>query len=170
LPIPRPLAREEAMAFHVLMVCTGNTCRSPLAEGILKALLPEERCGRILVSSAGTIGVGGAPATSLAQEVALTHGIDLSAHRSSELTRTGIEGAGLILAMTREHEDDVVALAPGAKARTFLLSEFAGAGRRDVPDPVGGTLEEYEAVYRMLVEHLRKALPRIITLAEEAAS
>ena len=141
-----------------------------MAEGILEALLSQEQRGRIAVDSAGTVDIGAAPATTLAREVALGHGVDLSGHRSSVLTRAGIDAAGLVLAMTREHEDAVVALAPGARARTFLLSEFAGAGSRDVPDPVGGTREEYEAVYRMLLEDLRKALPRIVALAEEAAS
>jgi protein-tyrosine phosphatase len=156
------------MPFRVLMVCTGNTCRSPLAEGILRALVPTD-APSITVASAGTAGFDGAPATRLARDVARSHGVDISAHRSSALMRRALEEADLVLAMTREHEDDVLSLAPDARKQTFLLSEFASGEREDVPDPVGGTLEDYEAVYAMLDGYLRKALPRIVAMAEGKA-
>jgi len=156
------------MPFRVLMVCTGNTCRSPLAEGILKALVPAD-APAIRVSSAGTAGFGGAPATGLARQVARSHEVDISGHRSSALERRALDEADLVLAMTGEHEDDVLSLAPDARKRTFLLSEFAAGERRDIPDPVGGTLEDYEEVYAMLLGYLRKALARIVAMAEGRA-
>jgi protein-tyrosine phosphatase len=156
------------MPFRVLMVCTGNTCRSPLAEGILRALVPTD-APSITVASAGTAGFDGAPATRLARDVARSHGVDISAHRSAALTRRVLEGADLVLAMTGEHEDDVVSLAPEARGRAFLLSEFAEGTRRDVPDPVGGTLENYEGIYAMLEGYLRRALPKIVAMAEGKA-
>ena len=157
------------MPFRVLMVCTGNTCRSPLAEGILKASLPAGSRDRVDVSSAGTAALDGAQATSMAREVAARHGIDLSGHRSAALSRAEVGSADLILAMAREHADAVRSLAPEASGRTFLLSAFAGGTRCDVPDPIGGTRDEYETIFETLRGHLEAALPRILALEKEAA-
>ena len=167
------------MPFRVLLVCTGNTCRSALAEAVLRPLVDagsrgaEERgmaaCGEIEVASAGTAAASGAPATTLAREVALRHGLDLSGHRSTPLTRSGIGRADLILAMAGEHAEAVLALAPGAAPRTFLLSEFAGEERKDVPDPMGGTLAEYEGILSALSAYLERSLPRILAMVKEDA-
>lgn len=153
------------MAISVLLVCTGNTCRSAMAEGILRSLIPEGRGAEIAVSSAGTAGLRSAPATEHAQAVCLEHGVDISHHRSRGLTEGMLAGSDLILGMTHAHVNFVGSLDPDASGRTFLLSEFADGSDHDVPDPIGGSMEEYEAAYDMMERYLAKALPAILELA-----
>jgi protein-tyrosine-phosphatase len=153
------------MAISVLLVCTGNTCRSAMAEGILRSLIPEGRRVEIAVSSAGTADLRGAHATEHAQTVCLEHGVDIGGHRSRGLTGEMLSGSDLILGMTHAHVNFVGSLDPDASGRTFLLSEFADGSDHDVPDPIGGSMEEYRAAYDMIEGHLAKALPAIIELA-----
>lgn len=160
------------MPFSVLLVCTGNTCRSAMAEGILRSMLREGEAGtggedRVHVFSAGTAGLAGFPASELAREVSASRGVDISGHLSRALTADTIERAGLILAMTGRHVDRVLAESPAASERTFLLSDYAGSGREEVPDPMGGRREDYETAYDMIEGYLRLALPRILESAGE---
>ncbi|MBN2565525.1 MAG: low molecular weight protein arginine phosphatase [Candidatus Eisenbacteria bacterium] len=155
------------MPFSVLLVCTGNTCRSAMAEGILKSLLEDRGRGRngadlVHVLSAGTAGLAGFPATDSAISVAREHGIDISGHLSRALTGETIDRADLILAMTRSHLGRILENRPDASAFTFQLSEFADGSRVDVPDPIGDPREEYEKAYTMMDTYLRLALPRIL--------
>lgn len=155
------------MLLTVLLVCTGNTCRSAMAEGILKSLVPDERRGDVVVRSAGTTGMVGAPATEYARSVCLEHGIDIGAHASSALTRSILGRSDLVLAMTRAHGEHVASVDPDSAGRTHLLSEFADGSDVDIPDPIGAPRESYESVFDTIERYLRKALPSIMKLADE---
>ena len=158
------------MALNVLFVCTGNSCRSPMAEGILRSRVPLEFAGEIVASSAGTAMLDGLLAATHAVNVMSEHGIDITPHRSRSLSRDVAAEADLILAMTALHVGEIRAKAPEARQKTHLLSEFADGSWRDVPDPIGGPREDYEKVYEMLSEMIVEAFPRIVALAKERRS
>ncbi len=147
--------------FHVLFVCTGNTCRSPLAAGaLLHALGPERE--RVRVSSVGTSAWVGQPANPSAVEVAAHDGIDISAHRSQRATPDLVRAADLVLVMERSHLGQVLAL--GADARkTHVLSEWPEPGEPGlvISDPFGGSREAYEETWRRIRRHLERIVPAV---------
>ncbi|TGP98833.1 MULTISPECIES: low molecular weight protein-tyrosine-phosphatase [unclassified Mesorhizobium] len=139
----------------ILFVCLGNICRSPLAEGVLRAVLAERGYGGDMVlDSAATSGweVGSAPdPRSIA--VATSHGIDLSGQRARRITPADFHRFDLILGMDRSNVADLKALAPAAvRDRVHLFLEFAHGQARDVPDPYYEDQEAFASVYRMIRE------------------
>jgi protein-tyrosine-phosphatase len=152
----------------VLVVCTGNVCRSPMAAAILRRCLAERGAEGVEVASAGTAPWDGAPASEGSYLVSLEHGLDLSDHRARQLTADLVAGADLVLGMGAQHVERVVQL--GGAGKTHLLGAYAGApdDSAEVADPFGGTLEEYRATYDRLAALLEAALPRLIAERPDA--
>lgn len=155
--------------YHVLIVCTGNTCRSPMAEGTLKSIFTEKGVNDIEVSSAGIGAMSGFPATPFAIEAARHWGVDISRHRARMLDRSMIGSADLILAMAPEHVETILHKEPSAASRTFLIKSFPerySLSQEGVDDPIGGTLEDYNQTYLELDEVLRRIEGKIIELSK----
>jgi protein-tyrosine phosphatase len=122
---PRYPAIAEALLFEILTVCTGNVCRSPLAELLLRARLADLSP---VVTSAGTRGLASAPMTREAEHLAVALGVDAgdaASHRSRFLTEHHLSSPDLILTMTRDHRRAVAELAPSRLRETFTIREFA---------------------------------------------
>jgi L-threonylcarbamoyladenylate synthase len=136
----------------ILLVCTGNTCRSPMAAAIARDLVARMPADGIVtkVRSAGTFTTAGQPATPEAVEAMRKLGVELGRHASTELTREMIGDADLILTMTREHADAVLTLDPGAREKVVTLDPSG----RPVPDPIGAAQD----VYDRAAAHIRDLL------------
>lgn len=148
------------MQLDVLFVCSGNTCRSPLAAAFFrKALQGRQGVGPVEVGSAGLSALDGEPASRQAREVAREWGLDLEAHRSRRASRELLAGARLILTMTADHKRRVLEMAPEATGRVFTLGEYAGTPG-DVEDPFGLDLERYRATARQLEALTQQAAAR----------
>jgi protein-tyrosine-phosphatase len=109
----------------VLFVCTGNICRSPMAEALFRAELARRGCDDIEVASAGTWAGEGYGATTEAIAILKEAGVDLATHRSRPLSRAELSAADVVIAMTSVHLREILELNPDARSKTFLLTELA---------------------------------------------
>ena len=130
---------------RILVVCTANQCRSPMAEGLLRARLSAAgRDADVAVASAGTWAAAGRPATDHALATLSERGIDLAEHRSREVTSMDVAAADLVLVMTDSHRAALLTEFPAARGKILLFSQLAGGGW-DVADPIGQPIDAYRA-------------------------
>ena len=146
---------------HVLFVCTGNTCRSAIAEAVARRDVTERGLTNLVFSSAGSSAWDGAPASDGALLVGIERRIDLSSHRSRQLNREIVDAADLILAMGPHHVERVEAL--GGAGKSWMLSDYAerSSAGRSIVDPFGGGLEAYRATADELEGYIVAVLERI---------
>jgi glycine hydroxymethyltransferase len=148
----------------VLFVCTGNICRSPIAEGLFRRLLGNRK--DFEVASAGVHAVRGQPPSLYAVQVCEEEGVDISGLRSQPLTATLIDQATHVFAMTGAHLETIQMLFPHGAEKSFLLREFEEPNTtvwRDVPDPIGLGREVYEDCARTI----KNALPSVLAFVEQ---
>lgn len=155
----------------ILMVCTGNTCRSPMAEGILKDILNKSDIDseNIQVVSAGITAQNGLPASEKAVNILEDVGIDISEHESRQLSIALVKEADIILAMTKNHKHIITTMIPEAKSKTFTLKEFA-MGNLDYEDILDEIRTMYSISDKKRDELERQREEKIIMLKERKNS
>jgi protein-tyrosine-phosphatase len=145
---------------NILFVCSGNTCRSPLAEALARKIAARRGIKELNVSSAGTNAWDNVPATDEALLVGMERDMDLTGHRSRKLTPAIVSEADLIFVMTPGHLEQVKQL--GGRGKVHVIDEYAsGTVDGGVTDPYGGDLEAYRGTADILEQELEKIFDRL---------
>lgn len=151
---------------NILLVCTGNLCRSPMAATLLQARLTrDEERQDWRVSSAGTWATDGRPASAYAAAEMARRGLDLAGHGARSVTRDLVAEADLVLVMTRNHAEALRSAFPESAHKVYMLSEMIGK-RYDIGDPYGGSRMEYAYTAQELEELVESGYARIVGLVE----
>ena len=150
---------------RTLFVCTGNTCRSPMAAALLQNKINSASAGTAYsVASAGLAAWPGQPASPEAVLVMGQRGLSLADHRAQQVDFDQIAASRIVLTMTRAHKEALLRLFPAAQDKIFTLAEYSG-GQVDVADPIGGTLQAYHICADQLTQLIDRVWDKIYQLA-----
>jgi len=152
------LAAEKPL--KIVFVCTGNTCRSPMAEGIAKKVSGEEDYNFEIISRGTDLDPDELVANLNARVVMIKRGVKLDGHKSMAMGAEEARDADLILTMTDGHRKNVLKLFPDAESRTFTLIEYVTGKPGNISDPWGMNLDEYEKTASQLDELIPAALAK----------
>lgn len=150
------------MINSILFVCTGNSCRSVMAERLLKKIIEEKKIKNIEISSAGISHIEDMPAMPLTLQVLKDEGIDASEHRSRFLTSNLLDESNIVLTMTCEQKDYLRKFYPFHRDKIFTLKEYAENSFLNIEDPIFGTLE----IYKICLEKIKEALYNLVKKIE----
>ncbi len=146
---------DGGMPVKIIFVCTGNTCRSPMAEYLFKHLIPQEKKESFEIISSGINAYSKMPISNHAKALLKEKNIDASSHYSTLFSPKLADSDTLILTMTRAHKDAIVRLYPEFSLSVYTLFEYVGEGS-DIIDPFGGSLETYRACMLQIEALLNK--------------
>lgn len=156
----------ENVFFKILLVCTGNACRSPMAEGLLKKMIPPDLSKKLMIASAGTAALEGGRPTRFAILAANELGADIKGLACRELSPEIIMGADLILCMEQGHRHRVADMVPDAWEKTDLLKGYGKEGlpkyEREIEDPIGMPIEAYRRAAREIQSGLTGVVSELI--------
>ncbi len=156
--------------FGILFVCTGNICRSPMAAGVLKSLLPGEYANLVHVGSAGIGALPAFPASDHAISVCAEENIDITDHRSRQVSREILDRSQIVFSLSKNHYDFLRLHYPEYQENGFLLKRFDRKKRRpagwSVADPIGEDKNFYKKVYREIKREIKRILPRLLQLVD----
>ncbi len=150
--------------FVIMFVCTGNTCRSPMAHGILRSMIEAENISNVKIVSSGTGTLDGYPPTSNAVQASKNNGIDISDLYSQTITAEMVQESDLILALAFHHYLFIAQKYPDTDGKVFMVKAFPDKNpsrELSVEDPLGLSLGDYLDTHRELESELRRAWPAI---------
>ena len=152
--------------YKILSVCTGNCCRRPMAERILRDYLQRNKIDNIEVSSAGIMAPSGLPAANYSLMVSVENGIDLSSHRSRLINRDIIEFSDLILVMEESNKKFITKFFPFSKDKVYLLKNFGENTKGgEIADPMGFELDNYRICYKELKKEIYRIILELIKIS-----
>lgn len=147
---------------HVIFICTGNICRSAMADGYLKKRLKDlELEDKVKVTSAGTHTLGDEEATEFAKKAIANYGADIKEHKSTAIAKSNILDADFVLVMTNRHKQDVLAKYSDIAHKVHLMKEYVeNDGYTDIDDPWGFSFNIYEKCAKEIVECTEEFIKR----------